>query len=64
MVLRITCNGPDEVRGTLPMLNRAVTETNAEMVKREAKRTTERNLQEAKREELEKAINDELSKLA
>ena len=64
MVLRVTCNGPTDVRDTLPMLNRAVTETNAAMVLREDKRTADRNQQEAKREELERAINDELSKLA
>ena len=64
MVLRVTCRGPEEVRGALPMLNRALTETNAEMALREDKRTNERNHQEAKRVELERSINDELSKLA
>src|SRR5688500_12733877 len=41
MVLRVTCSGADDVRGSLPVLNRAVTETNAEMVLREDKRTTD-----------------------
>jgi hypothetical protein len=64
MVLRVTCSGADDVRGSLPVLNRAVTEANAEMLLREDKRTTDRNQQEAKRVELERAINDELTKLA
>jgi hypothetical protein len=64
MVLRVTCSGAEDVRGSLPTLNLAVTETNAEMVLREDKRTADRNQQEAKRIELERAINDELSKLA
>ena len=64
MVLRVTCRAPEEVKVTLQMLDRAVTETNAEMVSREEKRNNERNLQTARRVELERAFNDELAKLS
>ncbi len=64
MVLRVVCNAPEDISRTLPSLNRVVTETNSEMVSREEKRTLERNQQQAKRSELERAFNEELLKLA
>jgi hypothetical protein len=63
MVLRVVCNGPHEVKEILSLLSRTVTETNAEMVRRDEKRTRERDQQTAKRAELERAINAELSKI-
>jgi hypothetical protein len=63
MVLRVVCSAPEQVKETLPTLNRAVRETNLEMVAREEKRTIERNQKAAKRADLERAFNEELTKL-
>ena len=63
MALRVTCSGPSAIKGILQILNRTAQDTNAEMVRREEKRTLERNEQTAKREELERAINAELKNL-
>ena len=63
MALRVVCSGPAEVKEMLALLSRAVTETNAEMVRRDEKRTRDRVQQAAKRGLLEQAINAELSRL-
>ncbi len=64
MALRVICSGSEAVTGTVQALRQAVTDTNLEMVRREEKRTLDRNEQQAKRDELERAINAELMKIA
>ena len=63
MALRVVCSGPSTVPGILQLLRKAVAGTNGEMVRREEKRTLDRNEQAAKRDELERAINAELAKI-
>jgi hypothetical protein len=63
MALRVVCSGPSAVPGILQLLRKAVADTNGEMVRREEKRTLDRNEQAAKRDELERAVNAELVKL-
>ena len=64
MALRVTCSGAEAVTATVQLIRQAVTDTNLEMVRREEKRTLDRNEQQAKRDELERAINAELMKIA
>ena len=61
-LLRIVCSAPEEVKQILPKVTRAVADTNAEMAQREDKRAKERTEKADKRAELERAINEELSK--
>lgn len=63
MALRVVCSGPSQVPGILVLLKKAVAETNGEMVRREEKRNSDRNEQAAKRADLERALNAELTKI-
>jgi hypothetical protein len=63
MLLRVICNAPGEVQQILSLVSRAVAETNSELVQRDEKRTRERDVQTAKRSELERAVNEALTKV-
>jgi hypothetical protein len=63
MLLRVVCSAAEQVKEILSLLNAAVTEANAEMVRRDEKRTRARDEQAAKRADLEQSINAELTKL-
>lgn len=64
MSLRVVCSDPSAVAESVRLLTRVVAETNGAMLRREEKRNADRNEQAAKRNELERAVNAELAKLA
>ena len=63
MLLRVVCSAPSEVPQILALLGRAVSDTNNELVQRDERRTKERDLQTARRSELERAVNEALTKV-